>query len=137
MAGLWVLPDGLPDSARLSGSITFERPPGLWAPYFLSPADRVTLTGGTLRFELFGERLVKGLRIQGDFGRITSVTASLDGKPLPPSAVRTGGDPWGARSATPLIRLWTSKGAADKRTTVDPEMEKRLINLGYIGKKNQ
>ena len=60
-------------------------------------------------------------------------TASLDGTTVP---VRTGGDPWGPRSATPLLRLWTSKGAADRRTTVDPEMEKRLTNLGYIGKKN-
>jgi arylsulfatase A-like enzyme len=134
MAGLWVVPDGLPDGARLSGSITFERPPGLWSPYFLSPADHVALTGGTLRFELVGERLVKGVRMQGDFGRIVSATASLDGRPVP---VRTGGDPWGARSATPLLRLWTSKGPADKRTAADPEMEKRLINLGYIGKKNQ
>jgi arylsulfatase A-like enzyme len=133
MAGLWVLPDGLPDGARLSGSITFERPPGLWSPYFLSPADHVTLSGGTLRFDLLGERLTKGLRIQGDFGRIVSATASLDGTTVP---VRTGGDPWGPRSATPLLRLWTSKGAADRRTTVDPEMEKRLTNLGYIGKKN-
>jgi arylsulfatase A-like enzyme len=134
LEGLWVIPDGLPEGSRLSGSIAFERPPGVWTPYFLGAGDHAELSGSRIRFDLTGERLTKGLRIQGDFGRILAVEASLDGKPLPPAAVQIGQEaPWGRRSATPLLRLWIAKPSAEKRMTVDPETEKRLTNLGYIG----
>jgi arylsulfatase A-like enzyme len=138
LEGLWVIPDGLPEGSRLSGSITFERAPALWTPYFLGPADKAELSGGKLRFDLVGERLAKGLRIPGDVGKILAVEAALDGRPLPPGAVRIGTEaPWGRPSATPLLRLWTVKKNAERRTAVDPETEKRLTNLGYIGAKEK
>lgn len=155
LEGLWVLPDGLPAGARLSGSIAFERPPERWAPYFLGPADKAELSGNRVRFDLLGDRLTKGLRIKGDFGRILAVEASLDGKPLPPGAVRIGAEaPWNGAPVTPaalrsprwplsappasaLLRLWTfdSAGAAARRTKADATTEEGLRNLGYIGGK--
>jgi arylsulfatase len=155
LEGLWVLPDGLPVGARLSGSITFERPPGRWAPYFLGPADKAELSGSQVRFDLLGDRLTKGLRIKGDFGRILAVEASLDGKPLPPGAVRIGAEaswngapvapaalrsprwPLSAPSASTLLRLWMldRAGAAQRRTKADATTEEGLRNLGYIGGK--
>jgi len=134
LEGLWVIPDGLPEGARLSGSITFERAPALWTPYFLGPADRAELSGGKVRFDLVGEQLTKGLRIQGDVGKVLAVEAVLDGHPLPPGAVRIGAEaPWGNRSPTPLLRLWTVKKSTERRTAADAETEKRLTTLGYIG----
>jgi arylsulfatase A-like enzyme len=156
LEGLWILPDGLPVGARLSGSVTFEHPPGRWAPYFLGPADKAELSGNRLRFELLGDRLTKGIRIKGDFGRILAVEAMLDGKPLPAGSVRTGAaTPWSGAPATPaglrsrgwpltgpsspLLRLWIfdNAGAVERRTKADSETEKGLQNLGYIGKKKK
>ncbi|HEY2740307.1 MAG TPA: hypothetical protein VGK45_17990, partial [Thermoanaerobaculia bacterium] len=154
LEGLWILPDGLPVGARLSGSVTFERPPVRWAPYFLGPADKAELSGNQLRFDLLGDRLTKGMRIKGDFGRIIAVEATFDGKPLPAGAVRTASNtPWSGSPVTPvglrsrgwpltsppspLLRLWIfdNAGAVERRTKADSETEKGLQNLGYIGKK--
>jgi arylsulfatase A-like enzyme len=151
LPGLWILADGAPAGSRLSGSITFARPPRLWVPYLLGPQDRVELNGNRLRFDLAGERFGKGLRIEGDFGRIAAVEAARDGRPLPPAGVRIGADAPYAGGAIPLaalrsprppvpgarsgavLRLWVRDGAAaERRTTVDPETEKRLRDLGYI-----
>ncbi|HEX7181297.1 MAG TPA: sulfatase [Thermoanaerobaculia bacterium] len=154
--GLWVIPDGLPAGSRLSGSITFERAPRSWVPYLLGPADRAELNGTRLRFDLTGESLGKGLRIEGDFGRIAAVEASLDGRPVLPASVRIGSDtPYRGGMIAPvalrvprwpaagpasgfLLRLWIHEGAgAGKRETgpgisIKRETEKRLRNLGYI-----
>jgi arylsulfatase A-like enzyme len=116
LPGLWLLPEGLPAGSRLSGSITFERPPHGWMPYFLGPEDRVELAGTSLRFELTGAPGGKGLRIEGAFGRIAALEASLDGRPLP--------------SAT--VQKWMRTGVAKRQTSTDPETEKRLRSLGYI-----
>lgn len=152
LPGLWVLPDGLPAGSRLSGSIAFERPPAGWKPYFLGPEDRVELAGGRLRFDLTGAPGGKGLRIEGDFGRIAAVEASLDGRPLPPGGVRIGADaayagrpvapaalrsprsPLTGQRTGPSLRLWMYDGseAVDRRTKKDPETEKSLRSLGYI-----
>lgn len=143
MEGLWVLPDGLAGGSRLSGSITFERPPERWAPYFLGPADKAELSGSRVRFDLLGDRLTKGLRIKGDFGRILAVAATLDGRPLPPGAVRIGAGPrWpmtgdSGRPTATLLRLWTFSGGSERRTKVSPETEEGLRNLGYIGGKRK
>jgi arylsulfatase A-like enzyme len=156
LPGLWVLPEGLPAGSRLSGSITFERPPRGWNPYFLGPEDKVELAGTRLRFDLTGAPGGKGLRIDGDFGRIAAVEASLDGRPLPPGGVRLGANasytggavapaamrsprwPSAGSAAGPAssmrLRLWMydGSGAVERRTTIDPETEKGLRNLGYI-----
>lgn len=159
LPGLWLLPEGLPAGARLSGSIAFEGPPRGWTPYFLGPEDRVELSGGvsggTLRFDLTGEQGNgggKGLRIDGP-GRITAVAASLDGRPLPPGAVRIGADSsygggavslaalrsprWPLTGAAPSgvrLRLWMhdGSGAVQRRTSADPKTEETLRSLGYI-----
>ena len=152
LPGLWLLPEGLPAGSRLSGSIAFERPPRGWKPYFLGPEDRVELAGNRLRFDLTGAPGGKGLRIDGDFGRIAAVEASLDGRPLPSGGVRLGADaayaggpvapaalrsprwPAGPASAEVRLRLWMydGSGAVDRRTTKNPETEKGLRSLGYI-----
>lgn len=157
LPGLWVVPEGLPAGSRLSGSIVFEHPPRGWRPYFLGPEDRVELAGARLRFDLTGAPAGKGLRIEGDFGRIAAVEALLDGSnPLPPGGVRLGANaayaggtvaPAALRSprqplagpstgspAAVRLRLWMhdGSGAVKRRTTVDPETEKGLRNLGYI-----
>jgi arylsulfatase A-like enzyme len=155
LPGLWLLPEGLPAGARLSGSIAFEQPPRGWTPYFLGPEDRVELSGGTLRFALTGERggrRGKGLRIEGP-SRITAVAASLEGRPLPPGAVRLGADSsygggavslaalrsprWplaGQASSGVRLRLWMhdGSGAVERRTSADPKTEETLRSLGYI-----
>lgn len=120
LPGLWLLPEGLPDGSRLSGSITFERPPRGWSPYLLGPEDRVELAGTRLRFDLTGAPGGKGLRIDGDLGRIAAEEASLDGRPLPPGGLRR----W--------MQRHDGSGAVERRTTIDPETEKGLRNLGYI-----
>jgi arylsulfatase A-like enzyme len=116
LPGLWLLPEGLPAGSRLSGSITFERPPRGWSPYFLGPEDRIELAGARLRFDLTGAPGGKGLRIDGGFRRIAAVEAVLDGRPLPPA----------------MVRLWMRDGAVKRQTAANPETEKRLRNLGYI-----
>ncbi|HKH46087.1 MAG TPA: sulfatase-like hydrolase/transferase [Thermoanaerobaculia bacterium] len=158
LPGLWVLqegPAGLPAGTRLSGSIVFERPPSGWSPYFLGSEDRVELAGTRLRFDLTGAPGGKGLRVDGDFGRIAVVEASLDGRPLPPGGVRLGANAaysggtvapavlrsprWpltgsGSTGSAARLRLWMydGSGAVDRRTTADPETEKGLRSLGYI-----
>ena len=116
LPGLWVLPERWPAGSRLSGSITFERPPRRWIPYFLGPEDRVELAGTRLRFDLAGAPGGKGLRIEGAPGRVTAVEASLDGRPLSPGEVRR----------------WMRDGAVKRQAPAHPETEKRLRNLGYI-----
>ena len=117
LPGLWVLPEGLPAGSRLSGSIAFERPPRGWSPYFLGPEDHVELAGARLRFDLTGAPGGKGLRIEGGFGRITAVEASLDGRPLPSATVR---------------RWMRDAGAVKRHAAANPETEKGLRSLGYI-----
>jgi arylsulfatase A-like enzyme len=154
LPGLWVFqegPAGLPAGSHLSGSIVFERAPRGWTPYFLGPEDRVELAGNRLRFDLTSAPGGKGLRIDGDFGRISAVEASLDGRPLPPGGVRLGADAtytggtvtpavlrsphWpAARGDVPRLRLWMydGSGAVERRTTANAETEKSLRSLGYI-----
>jgi arylsulfatase A-like enzyme len=151
LPGLWVLADGAPAGSRLSGSIAFARPPRLWVPYLLGPQDRVELNGNRLQFEMAGEGFGKGLRIQGDFGGIAAVEATLEGRPLPPAGIRIGAGASYGGGAIPVaalrsprlpaagphdgavLRLWMRAGpAAKRRTTIDPETEKRLRDLGYI-----
>jgi arylsulfatase A-like enzyme len=153
LPGLRVLLEGAPAGSRWSGSIAFERAPERWRPYFLGPEDRVDLSGSVLRFDLKGEAIAKGFRVEGDIGAVRAVEARRDGRPLPAGRVLVGrGTPYGGGALAPaalnsphwpvtggvgggdgVLRLWRHLGAGEgRRTEVDPETEKRLRNLGYI-----
>ena len=150
-AGLWIFREG-GEGGRLAGSLTFERPPAGWRPYFTEPGDRIELSGTRLRFDLAGAAGGKGVRVEGDVGRILAVEAALDGRPLPAGGVRLGAGAaytggavppaalraarWpvtGAETAAGL-RLWSfdGSGAVERRTSPNAETEQRLRNLGYI-----
>lgn len=103
LPGLWVLGG----SSRLSGTITFQRAPQRWVPYFLGDADRVEMSGNRLTFDLTAEWLAKGFRIEGDPGNVVSM------------------DP-------PGLILWRQPERTVKRRAADPETERRLRSLGYI-----
>ncbi|HBL25617.1 MAG TPA: hypothetical protein DD490_02150 [Acidobacteria bacterium] len=151
LPGLWIFREG-GEGGRLAGSLTFERPPAGWRPYFTEPGDRIELSGTRLRFDLAGAAGGKGVRVEGDVGRILAVEAALDGRPLPAGGVRLGAGAaytggavppaalraarWpvtGAETAAGL-RLWSfdGSGAVERRTSPNAETEQRLRNLGYI-----
>ncbi|HEY0782891.1 MAG TPA: sulfatase [Thermoanaerobaculia bacterium] len=160
LPGLRLFSEGVAPGSRLTGTIVFERTPQSWLPYFLAPDDRVELRDRTLTFDFAPRtgggpalRIGKGLVVDGDFGRIVSLTASLDGKPMVPAQIRIGsGTAYDGRPVTPSalrssrwpgsspssgsgsLRLWTHDAAAagQRRTEHDPETERRLRALGYI-----
>ena len=146
---LRVMDPGQPTGARLGGSIRFARPPAGWIPYFAGPGDRIELAGDLLRFELVGEPLDKGFLVEGDFGEVQAVAATLDGQPLPAGRVRIGagtsyrGGPvrfptlftaaLPAAEPGPSLHLWAHRFAGATRSGgADPETEQRLRALGYI-----
>jgi hypothetical protein len=122
LPGTRVVTDGALPGARLSGTITFQRAPQRWVPYFLGPADRVEMTGETIAFELTAEEIDKGFRLEGDPGRVVAVTLSVDGKPVPPGRAVGAGH----------LKVWTPGKQAVTRRPADPETERRLRSLGYI-----
>jgi len=149
LAGLRVFVEGTPPGSRLAAKIVFERAPARWVPYFMAPGDRAQLTGTRLDVELLGDEIEKGLRVEGDFGRILSVQAALDGQPLPPDRIRIGGGrPYTGgpiperallspvETASPPgggLKLWLHQGrAVNRRTEANPETERALRALGYI-----
>ncbi len=151
LPGLRVVASGLPEGVRLSGSIRFARPPAGLIPYFTGPGDRVELAGDVVRFELAGEPLAKGFLVEGDFGEVAAVEATLDGRPLPPGRILIGpGAPYRGgpvrfdalfAAALPFERsgrqaalyLWAHRFEQGARTGAgDPETEQRLRALGYI-----
>ncbi|HYN20800.1 MAG TPA: sulfatase, partial [Thermoanaerobaculia bacterium] len=104
LPGLWVLAEGAPAGSRLSGTITFQRPPQRWVPYFLDGADRVELSGARITFDLTAEPLAKGFRVEGNSGRVIDLKVSQEGR----------------------LRLWRHQGKTVKRRPADPETERRL-----------
>ncbi|HEX6864745.1 MAG TPA: hypothetical protein VF414_18080, partial [Thermoanaerobaculia bacterium] len=111
LPGLWVLTEGavspgLRPGLRLSGTITFQRAPQRWVPYFLGDADRVEMSGNRLTFDLTAEWFAKGFRIEGDPGKAVAVPQGLT--------------------------LWRQPEKTVKRRAADPETERRLRSLGYI-----
>jgi arylsulfatase A-like enzyme len=151
LPGLWLLADGAPAGSRLGGTIVFQQAPKRWVPYFLGSDDHVRLEGNRLTFDLACGRIEKGLRIEGDPGRIESATLTLDGAAVPPARLLTGpgnayaGGPvslaalrstqWppSVEASVPgLARLWIHEGAVVAKRATSSETEKRLRNLGYI-----
>jgi len=132
LPGLRVFATGFPAGARLQGTLTLDRPATGWDSYFLAEGDRVELAGNRVSFDLGGETLLKGFRLEGDAGGVRSVEARLDGRPLPGPQVRSG------RGALPDVKgpallLWLPGARrAPAAGAVDPETEKRLRALGYI-----
>ena len=106
LPGLWVLTEGAAPGSRLSGTITFQRAPQRWVPYFLGDADRVEMSGNRLTFDLTAEWFAKGFRIEGDPGKAVSIPQGLT--------------------------LWRQPAKTVKRRAADPETERRLRSLGYI-----
>jgi arylsulfatase A-like enzyme len=122
LPGVRVLTDGALPGARLSGTITFQRAPQRWVPYFLGPADSVELSGNRIDFELIAEPIDKGFRLEGDPGQVEAVTLNVDGRPVP-----------SARAVSPgNLKIWTPGKQAVTRRPADPETEKRLRSLGYL-----
>ncbi len=151
-SGLRLMVDRLPSGARLSGRLLFEVEPEGWQPYFLGPEDRVELVGRELSFELVGgaERVPgRGLRVPGAPPSVELREVSLDGVPVPASAVRLGGGgPWSGgvlgehelraprwleMEDRPGLRLWLPpRGIQLKDGEEDEETIRRLKALGYL-----
>lgn len=108
LPGLWVLTEGAAPGSRLSGTITFQRAPQRWVPYFLGDADRVEMSGNRLTFDLTAEWFAKGFRVEGDPGKVVSITPSRG------------------------LILSRQPEKTVKRRAADPETERRLRSLGYI-----
>jgi arylsulfatase A-like enzyme len=144
LTGLRVFAAGLPAGSRIQGSLALDRPPAGWDSYFLAEGDRVELAGNRMSFDLGGETLLKGFRLEGDFGSVQSVEARVAGQPLPVltgRGARYAGGPLSPAALTgslpdakgPALLLWLPGGRrAPGSGAADPETEKRLRALGYI-----
>jgi arylsulfatase A-like enzyme len=132
LPGLRVFAAGLPAGSRLQGSLTLERPATGWDSYFLAEGDRVELAGNRVTFDLGGETLLKGFRLEGDFGAVPPVEARLDGKPLAAGQVRSGRGDLPDLQGTALLLWLPGARRAPSAGVADPETEKRLRALGYI-----
>lgn len=148
--GLRMLVGNVPQEARVAGTLHFERAPAAIEPYFLSPTDRVELTGAALRFELTGGALDKGILIRGDIGAIEELNARVMGDPaarlrvlvgdemqytdgpLPAGSLHAGS--WPRPPGGPWLRLWypRQEPPASPRAGEDPETLRRLRALGYV-----
>lgn len=146
LPGLRFLAEQIPIGKRLQATVRFARPPLGWIPYFLGPGDRASLDGATLRLELTGDEIDKGLSVEGDFGRIEEIDARLEDQPLPAGGVLTGGGnpyPGGvlervrlvargwADAPGPKLRVWITEAGA-RTGPADAETLQRLRALGYI-----
>lgn len=149
LSGLRIIASGVPAGHRLSGTIRCDRPPLRWESYFLADGDRVTLEGPTLRFDLEGDAVQKGVLLEGDFDAVEEVRVALDGLPVAAPAVLLGeGRPagagpwplaslgaasWPAAPSGPGLRIFRPAAPARPRpTAVDAETLRRLRALGYI-----
>ncbi len=148
LPGLRVFASRFPAGARVQGSITLGRPASGWDSYFLADDDRVGLAGNRVTFDLGGEALEKGFRLEGDFGGVQAVEARVGGRPLAAAQVRVGmGSPYsgGTLSAAmltaadlpsasgPSLLLWLPgrRHAPAAGAAPNPETEMRLRALGY------
>ena len=90
LPGLRVFASGFPAGSRVQGSIALDRPPSGWDSYFLAEGDRVELAGNRVSFDLGGETVEKGFRLEGDVGGVQTVEARVDGRPLPAGQMLVG-----------------------------------------------
>jgi arylsulfatase A-like enzyme len=150
LSGLRVMLAGAPPGARVRGRLVCERPPEGWSSYFLADADRVSLSGREVGFELAGESLVKGFLLEGSIGSLARLEIELDGLPLAATALRLGSGaahPGGPVSEAALLAAeWPVKGGDGPRLHLwrpaapragaaaapDPETLRRLRALGYV-----
>jgi arylsulfatase A-like enzyme len=151
LPGIRVVASGVPEGARLDGTIRFDQPPSRWVGYFLADGDRVVLTGPALRFDLGGETLEKGFLVEGDFSAVEMLEARVQGRPLAAgslvvgegrayaggrlSLAEIGAAGWSPAPPGPAVRLWLAAPGARRREDVeDPETLERLRALGYIAR---
>jgi hypothetical protein len=149
LPGLRVLAAGFPAGSRVQGSLVLNRPPARWSSWFLAEGDRVAIAGDRVSFDLGGEALEKGFRLEGDFGGVRSLEARLDGRPLPAGsllvgrgapyaggplspAALTAGDLPAAKGAALFVWFPGRRGAPAGNAPRSPETEQRLRALGYI-----
>jgi arylsulfatase A-like enzyme len=170
LPGLRLLAAGIPAGSRLRLDLVLGRPPRRWVPYLLTPADRVTLDGTHLAIELLGgDQLARGVTVEGVVDDpasagatgvaaargelVQSLSATVDGQPLPPVRLRIGaGAPYAGRplplaalrsrqwpgalpaDGRPAVEIWLhdAAGGPARRSGHDAETERRLRALGYI-----
>jgi arylsulfatase A-like enzyme len=150
LPGLRLLAAGVPAGSRLRLDLSLSRPPRGWLPYLLTAADRASLDGSHLAVELAGgDRLVRGVRIEGDFSNprpgagaavaggagggaaaagggdeavVRSLAATIDGRPLAAGQVRVGGGAAYDGGPLPLAALRTREGPAAPRVADGPSV---------------
>lgn len=148
LPGLRVFAAGFPAGSRIQGSIALDRPPSGWDSYFLAAGDRVELAGNRVSFDLGGETVEKGFRLEGEIGGVQTVEARVDGRPLPAGQMLVGrGTPYPGGGLNPAaltaedlptaqgaaLLLWLPGGRrAPAGKALNPETERRLRALGYI-----
>ena len=154
--GLRVLGGSLPAGSRLDVAIRFAAAPAEWRSYFLGGADGAGLVDRELVLDLAADVIEKGVLVLGDFGRIESIEARLDGQeidagrvwlPEAPGLAAGGGPidlaalsgegPVGdevEREAPPLLYLWIPASGAVEPAEGRPSAETlhRLRALGYL-----
>ncbi|MCB1053931.1 MAG: sulfatase-like hydrolase/transferase, partial [Acidobacteria bacterium] len=153
LAGLRLAVEGLEPGARLVARVRFEQPADEWRSYFLAPQDGVRLAGRELEVEWVGGPPAapgRGVLIEGDLGAVTIVSATLDGEPMPASAIQVGeGRPYegGALAETSLrahtwppappegtvLRVWLpGEEPVGGEAPENAETRRRLKALGYL-----
>ncbi|HEV8628901.1 MAG TPA: sulfatase-like hydrolase/transferase, partial [Thermoanaerobaculia bacterium] len=143
--GLRVLLAGVPEGGRLTVELRCRRLPSGWEPLFLAADDRVTAAGDRLQLELRGDPVAKGVLLPADTELLavhtsgaTPVRVRLGGGKLAggtptPAEMRHRGWPGGADDG-PTLWLWLPpEGAPAVDARPDPETQRRLKALGYVG----
>ena len=144
LPGLRVLVRDVVPGRSVRGTVRFDRPPKGWTSYFLGPDDHVELVGDTLRFELEGDLVAKGVRLEEE--GLGIVETMIEGGWLPvvgpdgrdvgtgvveAEALRAPGFP--GRTDGPALLLWEPESRALEEEMVDEETMRRLEALGYTG----
>ncbi|HVR29952.1 MAG TPA: sulfatase [Thermoanaerobaculia bacterium] len=152
--GLRVLAGSLPAGARLDVTVRFEAAPSEWRSYFLGGADGAGIVDRELRLDLAADVIEKGAVVLGDWRRVESIEARLDGVEIAAEriwlprgaaagtlpldlAMLSGEAPDGAEaegSPPPLLYLWVPAAGVEAAPEGRPDAETlhRLRALGYV-----